>query len=71
MRGGVVPRRWYAGASPAIFFKQELPGIGQELSRNKLFKREGQRIFFKTAIILFLNSNYQQLVSNYQQFFPP
>jgi len=40
MRGGVVPRRWYAGASPAFFFKQELPGIGQELSRNNLFKRE-------------------------------
>ena len=70
MRGGVVPRRWYAGASPAIFFKQELPEIDQEFSRNNFFLNgKDSEYLFKTAIILFFYSNYQQLDSNYQQFF--
>jgi len=50
-------------------FKQELPVIGQELTRFFLKKQELPVIGQELTRNYFLNSNYQQLNSNCQQFF--
>ena len=62
-----LPSRWYAGASPAILtgITSNRPGINRNFLK---FKQQLPSRWYAGASPAIFNSNYQQLVSNYQQF---
>ena len=62
-----LPSRWYAGASPAILtaITRNWPGTNRNFLK---FKQQLPSRWYAGASPAIFNSNYQQLVSNYQQF---